>query len=159
MNIDTITQILSAKPKGSFFTLVLRRRAHTRKGVVSKIEKRSQIQGLVQVEYVNTANVKAGIQAKERDQPHLPKGVKRAFYVKGIKFFETNAGNICLAVNMSGNKSTSVFYKDGNLVRPEEIRNDVLAEELKDKKTRAELVDQNVSPFVMVNVESIVTIK
>ncbi len=158
MKIDQLTAKLSSRPKGSIFSITTRRPVKLKKGFSTVIEKQSQIQGLFGVEYANTANVKAGIQEGERANPHLPKGVKRAFYLGGLKFFETFGGNVCLAVNLSGNKPKSLFFLDGKQVSEEQIESMVLASELEPKKTRAELADKNQSPFLMVKLENVVDV-
>lgn len=155
MTIQDIANKLSSRPKGSIFSLVTRRAIKSKKGFAGQYEKQSQIQGLVKIEYANTKNVKAGILEKERDTPHLPRGVKRAFYVGELKFFEMVNGNICLAVNISGNQPRSIFFKNGKQVAKEEIQDEVLAADLQEKKTRAELEDQHASPFVMVGLDNI----
>jgi hypothetical protein len=159
MEINQLTAKLSSRPKGSIFSITTRRPVKLKKGFLERAEKESQFQGLFGVEYSNTANVKSGIQDGERANPYLPKGVKRAFYLGGLKFFETFGGNVCLAVNLSGNKPKSQYFLDGKQVSEEQIENMVLASELKPKKTRAELADKNQSPFVMVKLENVVDVR
>ena len=158
MKIDQLTAKLSSRPKGSIFSITTRRPIKLKKGFSAVIEKQSQIQGLFGVEYSNTSNVRSGVESGERETPHLPKGVKRAFYLGGLKFFETFGGNVCLAVNLSGNKPKSQFFLDGKQVSEEQIEKMVLASELTEKKTRAELADKNQSPFVMVKLENVVDV-
>jgi len=68
------------------------------------------------------------------------------------------SGSVCLAVNISGNPPRSIFFKNGREVAKEEIQDEVLAADLQEKKTRAELADQNSSPFVMVKLNNIISI-
>ncbi len=156
MKIDQLTAKLSSRPKGSIFSITTRRPVKLKKGFSAVIEKQSQIQGLFSVEYANTANVKTGIEAGERESPHLPKGFKRYFYKNGLKFYESFGGNTCFGVNVAGNKPKSLFFLDGKQVSEEQIQNMVLSSELAEKKTRAELADKNQSPFVMVKLENVV---
>lgn len=159
MNITEITTRLANRPKGSIFSLTTRRLAKVKKGVTAYIEKQSQIQGLFGVEYANTANVKSAIQSGEREKPHLPNGVKRCFYENNLKFYEGFNGNISMGVNVSGNKPKSIFFLDGKMVDEETVQNMVLSSELTPKKTRAELVEKNQSPFVMVNLQNVVDVR
>lgn len=158
MKIDQLTAKLSSRPKGSIFSITTRRPVKLKKGFSAHIEKQSQIQGLFGVEYANTANVKTGIEAGERESPHLPKGFKRCFYKNGLKFYESFGGNTCFGVNVAGNKPKSLFFLNGKQVSEEQIENMVLASELEPKKTRAELADKNQSPFLMVKLENVVDV-
>jgi hypothetical protein len=159
MNINQLTAKLSSRPKGSIFSITTRRPVKLKKGFSAAVEKQSQIQGLFGVEYANMANVKTGIEAGERESPHLPKGFKRCFYQDGLKFYESFGGNTCLGVNISGNKPKSLFFLDGKQVDESVIENMVLSSELEPKKTRPELAEKNQSPFVMVKLENVVDVR
>lgn len=85
--------------------------------------------------------------------------VKRCFYENNLKFYEGFNGNISMGVNVSGNKPKSIFFLDGKMVDEETVQNMVLSSELTPKKTRAELVEKNQSPFVMVNLQNVVDVR
>ena len=159
MNITEITTRLANRPKGSIFSIATRRPVQLRKGFTARVEKQSQIQGMFGVEYANMANVKSGIQSGEREVPHLPNGVKRCFYENGLKFFEGFNGNTSLAVSISGNKPTSIYYMDGKQVAEEEIESMLLSSELTPKKSKSELAEKHQSPFMMVNLQNVVDVR
>lgn len=157
MTPQQIANHLSNRPKGSIFQIVSRRLAKTKKDVSAIIEKESRIQFQL-AEYANTANVKSGIQSGEREKPQLPKGVKETFNIELCKFYRMFNGNECFGGPISGNKPKSVFYKNGKIVSVEEIKDDLLASELAEKKTKSELAEVHQSPFAMVSCSNIVSI-
>lgn len=157
MTPQQIADKLASRPKGTIFSIVSRRLAKTKKDVSAIIEKESHIQFQL-AEYANTANVKSGIQSGEREKPHLPKGVKETFYVDSCKFYRTFGGNECFGGPIAGNKPKSIFYKNGETVSVEEIKDDLLASELAEKKTKSELAEVHQSPFAMISVSNIVSI-
>lgn len=158
MTLQELTAKLSSKPKGSFFSITTRRPLNLKKGFIAHIEKQSQMQGLVGVEYGNTANVRAGILSGERDKPHLPNGAKRFFYEGNLKLYEMFSGSVCLGVNLSGNAPKSRYFRDGQEVSEEKISNIVLSNEIAAKKTKTELAEKNQSPFVLVKLENVVDV-
>ena len=154
MKIEQISEILSSRPKGTYFQIVSRRPAKTRKGVNSYIEKESRIQGQL-CDYSATKNVREGIESGEREAPHLPKGVKECFYVGKVNFFRYFNGSVALAVNVSGNKPVSRFFKNGQEVSKDAVESDLLASELAEYKTKEQLADKNQSPFRAIKLDNI----
>ena len=159
MKINDLTAKLSNRPKGSIFSITTRRPVKLKKGFTAHIEKQSQIQGLLGVEYANMANVKAGIESEEREVPHLPNGVKRCFYQGGLKFYEGFNGNTSIGINIAGNKPKSIYFMDGKQVSKEQIENMLLSSELTPKKTKSELAEKHQSPFMRVNLENVVDVR
>lgn len=158
MKPEQIAERLVTRKGGQIFSVVSRRKCKTKKDCPFIIEKISRYQGQL-CEYASRKDVKQGIESGERSEPKLPPGVKESFYVGQVKFFRMFSGNICLAVNVSGNKLKSEYLRNGKSVDKKEVEDYLLASEKVVPKEKSEHQEDHTAAFVSVGVDNIIEIK
>ncbi len=157
MNVTKIAEILSAKPSGSFYSVKVNRPGKVRKGVADNITKVSVFQGML-AEYSNRKPVKDAVESGERDAPVMPSWAE-SVEIDGLRFWRNiKTGQHYLPVCISGNPAKAQWYRNGEAVTLDEIKDNLLASEYATKPTKEETEEKGQAQFVAVSVDNIETI-
>jgi len=154
MTVETIAQILAAKQGGSFYSVKVNRPGKVRKGVADNITKVSVFQGML-AEYSNRKPVKDAVEAGERDTPIMPTWAE-SVEIEGMRFWRNvKTGQHYLPVCVTGNPSKAQWFRNGEAVTLEQIKDNLLASEYATKPTKEETEEKGQALFVAVSVENI----
>lgn len=154
MTPEQIAQRLQNRQRGSIFSVVSRRPCKVKKDCDFVIEKLTNQQAQL-VEYSNRGPVKQGVESGEREAPQLPRGVKSAKYIGGVKFYENYSGKTCLALPLTGNRPQSKYFLNNKEVPFEVVSDYLLASEKIIPETKEQLQKIHQAPFKMIDVTNI----
>ena len=157
MTVSQIASILTAKQGGSFYSVKVNRPGKVRKGVEEKITKVSVFQGML-AEYSNRKPVKDAVVAGERDAPTMPTWAE-SIEIEGMRFWRNvKNGNLYLPVCVTGNPSKAQWYRNGEPVNLDDVKDNLLASEYAPKPSKEETEEKGQALFVAVSVENIESI-
>ena len=157
MTVSQIASILTAKQGGSFYSVKVNRPGKVRKGVADNITKVSVFQGML-AEYSNRKPVKDAVVAGERDTPIMPVWAE-SIEIEGMRFWRNvKNGNLYLPVCVTGNPSKAQWYRNGEPVNLDDVKDNLLASEYAPKPSKEETEEKGQALFVAVSVENIESI-
>ena len=157
MTVSQIASILTAKQGGSFYSVKVNRPGKVRKGVADNITKVSVFQGML-AEYSNRKPVKDAVVAGERDAPMMPVWAE-SIEIEGMRFWRNvKNGNLYLPVCVTGNPSKAQWYRNGEQVNLDDVKDALLASEYATKPSKEETEEKGQALFVAVSVENIESI-
>lgn len=157
MTVQQIAQILTAKQGGSFYSVRVNRPGKTRKGVSDTITKVSTFQGMM-AEYSNRRPVREAVENGERDAPVMPVWAE-SVEVEGLRFWRNiKTGAHYLPVCVTGNPAKAQWFRNGEEVTLDDIKDALLASEYAPKPSKEETEEKGQAQFVAVGVENIESI-
>lgn len=157
MTVSQIASILTAKQGGSFYSVKVNRPGKVRKGVADNITKVSVFQGMM-AEYSNRKPVKDAVDAGDRNAPVMPVWAE-SVEVEGMRFWRNiKTGQHYLPVCVTGNPSKATWFRNGEEVTLDAIKDSLLASEYAPKPTKEETEEKGQALFVAVSVDNIESI-
>lgn len=159
MDAVSISNALSSRKAGSFYTILMRRTAKVFKtydGAI--IEKESTVQGIL-CDYANRAPVKAAVADGLRDEPELPSHIANAFKIGNVNFWAGKNGKTYLTVCAAGNPPKVQWYLDGSPVKKSDVEQYLLASEKTEPKPADELAENGQAKFFGIDVENILEVR
>jgi hypothetical protein len=154
MTEQEIAKILLARKRGQFFSVRVNRPGKVRKGVSDNITKVSVVQGIL-AEYSNRKPVREAVESGLREAPEMPSWAESVI-VEGLRFWRNiKTGQHYLPVAITGNPAKPQWYRNGEPVTLDDIRENLLASELAQKPTKAETEAKGQAQFIAVGVENI----
>lgn len=157
MNVTEIARILTAKQGGSFYSVKVNRPGKVRKGVADNITKVSVFQGML-ADYSNRKPVKDAIEAGERDAPVMPVWAE-SVEIEGMRFWQnTKTGQHYLPVCVTGNPAKAQWYRNGEPVNLDDVKDSLLASEYATKPSKEATEAKGQALFVAVSVDNIESI-
>ncbi len=157
MTVETIAKILTAKQGGSFYSVKVNRAGKVRKGVSDNITKVSVFQGIL-ADYANRKPVRESVENGERNAPIMPTWAE-SVEVEGLRFWRNvKTGQHYLPVCVTGNPSKAQWFRNGEAVELETVKDALLASEYAPKPSKEETEEKGQAQFVAVSVENIESI-
>ena len=157
MTVTEIARILTAKQGGSFYSVKVNRPGKVRKGVADNITKVSTFQGML-AEYSNRKPVADAVSNGDREAPVMPTWAE-SVEIEGMRFWQNvKTGQCYLPVCVTGNPSKATWFRNGEEVTLDAVKDSLLASEYAPKPTKEETEEKGQAQFVAVSVDNIESI-
>ena len=154
MDIQDIARVLTAKQTGSFYTIRVNRPGKVRKGINDHITKVSTFQGMV-AEYSNRRPVRDAVESGEREEPVMPVWAE-SVEVAGMRFWRNlKTGQHYLPVCVTGNPAKAQWYRNGEPVELDTVKDALLASEYAPKPSKDEVEEKGQALFVAVGIDNV----